>query len=61
MRSIIWSFYFFKNIKILAVSNNLYRIENPSALKDQNHWDNMNGTIERGYAGNPSFMIIINF
>ncbi len=49
-------FSFLKNIKILEVSNNLYRIENPSSpLRIINHWDNMNGTIERGYAGQSIF------
>lgn len=49
-------FSFLKDIKILTNPDNLYRIENPSSpLRIINHWDNMNGFIERGYAGKSIF------
>lgn len=36
--------------------DSLYRIENPAAeIRMVDHWDNMDGTVERGYAGNSIF------
>ena len=49
-------FSFLKDVKLLVFPKELYSLENPSSpLRIINHWDNMDGSIERGYAGKSIF------
>lgn len=45
-------FYFLRKLQTNAEINHLNIVENPKLqLRMLNHWDNLDGTIERGYAG----------
>lgn len=49
-------FEFIKRIRLKENINNIDIVENPKIkLRMINHWDNLDGTIERGYAGNSIF------
>ena len=49
-------FAFLRLIKMQSDIDNLFLIDNPhNPLRIVNHWDNMDGSIERGYAGKSIF------
>lgn len=50
------SFYLIRILQEKKLLDDLYVLENPkSPLRMINHWDNLNGNIERGYAGKSIF------
>jgi alpha-glucuronidase len=50
------TFSFLRSLQTGMSPDALSRIENPAAgIRMINHWDNMDGSIERGYAGNSIF------